>query len=158
MPLKAAFFVAILVAAATALAPTASADSQTYVLVVQGTDFSVSSFSVSPGELFVQLPLQAGSPTLLHDVASGTQLGTITLEVFEPAPTLVETFSLTNAIAASFTLVTSSPGQVTDSVRFDYTSEITTFPSGPSGSVPEAPALELLGVGILCAAGVWSRR
>jgi hypothetical protein len=157
MTLKAAFFVAILFVAAS-FAPTASADTQSYILVVEGADFSVTSFSESFDELFVQLPLQAGSPSLFHDVANGTHLGTVTLEVFEPASTLEETLSLGDAIATSFKSVMNSSGGFTNSVGFSYTLSKITFPSGPSGSVPEPSVLELLGVAILCAAGVWSRR
>jgi PEP-CTERM motif-containing protein len=154
MKIKAFLFVAILVFAA-AFAPVASADPETFVLDVQGTDYSVHFFTAAGGGGAVELPLQPGTATLFADVVAATPLGTITLDAFEDA-VLVETFSFTNATATSFLVLSDPSGNpVFDEVGFSYQTMSITTPTTPA---PEPSALTLLTLGILCAAGVWLRR
>jgi hypothetical protein len=152
MNIKTVCFVAILVFAA-AFAPAARADTDSFVLDVQGTDFPVLSFSASAGKLDTVLPLELGSAALFADVVAAAPLGTITLEISDDG-VLQETLSFTNAVATSF-LLGSSGGQVVDTVGFKFQREVATMATIPA---PEPSALALLALGILCAAGVSLRR
>jgi hypothetical protein len=157
MNIKAAVFVAILVAAA-AFAPTASADSQTAVLDVKGTDYAANIFfGGGDGEIRVQLPLQLGTVALFGDVVTAAPLGTVTFSNFDDG-ILQETFSFTNAVADSFQIQFDGFGLPIDVVGFKFNKVIITTPSTPPTPSPEPSSLALLAMGIFCAAGVWMRR
>lgn len=157
MNIKAALFIAILVAAA-AFAPTASADSQTAVLDVKGTDYSAIVFSGGgDGEISVYLPLQFGAVALFGDVVSAAPLGTISFSNFDDG-VLQETYSFTNAIADSFRIQSDGFGLPIDVVGFKFKKLIITTPSTPPTPSPEPSSLALLAMGIVCAAGLSLRR
>jgi hypothetical protein len=155
MNVKAAFFVAILVAAA-AFAPTASADTESFVLDVQGTDYSVLAFSGTTGKETMVLPLQPGTVALFEDVLGGKSLGTIELAIFDDG-VLQDTFSFTKAVAISFQLHSDPGVQMTDSVEFTY-KRLVEVSSNPTNPAPEPSSLALLAMGLVCALGVSLRR